>query len=134
MTGINIRYEWVEELPQDCPPTEAVPPNNDAYFRLVNIPVSSQDFDSHRRLFPKKFFRVSECVARSTSLFSNLSACVEMRKFPLHRGKKLVRLILPPDSGLVMSTGEKDDHLSWWRATGFDPIGAVIIVNESALR
>ena len=116
MTVINIQYEWIEDLPRNCPPTEAVPPNNDTFFRLVNIPVSNQDFESNRRLFPKRFFKVSECVARSTSLFSNPHVCVEMRKFPLHKKKKLAQIILPPESGLVMSTGERNNHFSWWRA------------------
>ena len=127
----NLEYAWVEDLPKNCPPPKAVPPDDETFFRLVDVPVTDRDYSSNRRLFPQKFFKVSECIARSTSLFDDPETCAEMLRFPRHRGKKVARLVLPPESGLVMPTGERDNHVSWWRAVGFDPIAATVINNES---
>jgi len=116
--------EWAEALPPNCPPKEADRPRDEEYFRLVRtIPPQEEDFFSQRRLFPDKQFKnVSECMARSCSILSSIPACTHIMKLPLHRGKKVVRISLPPQSGVLQQTSSNPHHFSWWRRKDFDPI------------
>lgn len=111
---------WYEELPDDCPPEAAFSPNG-AYFRLGSIPPGDSDFWSHRRRFPHRAFQVSECVARSLSVFDEKEAVEKLRRLlPALRGKPLIRLDLTPADGLAQQTGNDLRHFSWWRSTQFD--------------
>jgi len=124
---------WAEELPLECPPVDAAAPQNDLFYRLVdNVPPSSRDFDSHRKLYPAKKFNISECIARSCSLLSNLEGCADLAKLPTHKHKRIIQLILPPQSGRVKKTGKNQYHFSWWRVENFDPISASIEVTRPA--
>jgi hypothetical protein len=119
--------EWAEDLPADCPPNDAVAPQNALFYRLVNnIPPVDRDFWSHRKLNPNKRFNVSECIARSCSVLSDLEGCSQIIKLPTQKNKRIVQLVLPPQSGLIRKTGRNLYHYSWWRAGTFDPISASI--------
>lgn len=111
---------WYEDLPPDCPPTEASAPN-DTYFRLGSIPPDDSDFWSHRRRFPHKKFHVSECVAQSLSVFDNQHAAESLRRLlPTMRSKPIFQLNLNEKDGLIQQTGNDTHHFSWWRSTDFD--------------
>lgn len=118
-------YEWVEPLPAGCPPDDAWPPDGDkTYYRLVaSVPPIQEDFYSHRKLYPDRPFRGSECIARACSLLETLGRCAEVMAMPQHKdkGERIVRITLPPDSGVVKNTGPRH-HVSWWWAKGFDPV------------
>jgi hypothetical protein len=114
--------EWDEELPPGCPPDDAWEPNGSIFFRMVeSVPPNDRDFWSHRRLWPNKQFSVSECRARSVSLFERIDDCAKLLKLPLHRDKSVVKLRLSSGSGLVKQTGGYSHH-SWWRARGFQVV------------
>lgn len=113
--------DWAEKLPQQCPPAEATQPNNTAYYRYVaTIPLCEADFHSHRKLFPLKKFGVDECTANSLSVFSNPEKIKDWSKLPNFKGKKLIEIVLPPESGVVIKSG-KENHYSWWRVKNFIP-------------
>jgi len=113
--------DWAETLPSQCPPAEATQPNNTAYYRYVDtIPLCEADFHSQRKLLPLKLFRVDECTARAVSVFSNPEKIKSLSKLPSFRGKKLVEIILPPESGKIIKSG-KEHHYSWWRVKNFIP-------------
>jgi len=113
--------DWAETLPSQCPPPEATLPDNSAYYRYVNtIPLSEADFHSQRKLFPLKQFRVDECTARAVSVFSNPEKIKSLSKLPNIRGKKLVEIALPPESGKIIKSG-MEHHYSWWRVKNFMP-------------
>ena len=120
---MHANLEWAEELPPNCPPSDAVRPKGEQYYRLVQrIPPSEQDFWSQRKMHPNKVFNnVSECVARSCSLISTLDVCIEYAKLPNLRNRKIVALVLTPNSGFVKKTSAHRAHYSWWRASCFDP-------------
>ena len=100
-------YEWAEPLPVGCPPAEAVPPDGSGFYRLVESnPPTIRDFYSHRQMKPSSKFSVSECMARACSLQSTYDDCANIKKLPRHRHKAIVRVTLPPESGLVMRTGK----------------------------
>lgn len=111
---------WYEKLPPDCPPLEAFAPE-ETYFRLGGIPPSDSDFWSHRQRFPHKVFHVSECVARSLSVFNTLEAAERLKKLlPAMRSKSIFEVDLTEEDGLIQQTGNDVHHFSWWRSTKFD--------------
>ena len=127
----NTIFEWAETLPNDCPPEDALLPQNDNYYRLVKeIPPTDSDFWSHRKLYPSKPFNINECITRACSLINNLKRCNNLTKLPPHKDKKVVQIILPPESGLVKKTGARSSHFSWWRAKDFDVIQHCSNVNS----
>ena len=126
---MDEKIGWAEDLPPDCPPADAVAPQNNVFYRLVdNIPPVERDFWSHRKLNPNKNFNTTECVARSCSVLSDLEGCSLVIKLPTQRNKRIVQLTLPAQSGLVKKTGRNLYHYSWWRAGNFDPLSASLAV------
>ena len=120
---MDNNVDWDEPLPNDCPPGDARKPQDETFYRLVElIPPSDHDFWSQRKLYPEKGFYANECVARSCSLLSNRASIIDLLKLPAHRSKTVVELTLPPHSGVVKKTSKNPDHYSWWRAKGFNPI------------
>lgn len=120
---------WFEALPPDCPPDEAFSPEN-SFFRLGSIPPDASDFWSHRRLFPHKVFQVSECIARSLSVFDDLEAVRQLRRLlPAMRSKPIFQVDLTGKHGLILQTGNNLHHYSWWRSTGFD-LQTIHIIEE----
>jgi hypothetical protein len=121
--------EWADELPPNCPPADAVEPDYSPFYRLVgNTPPRDEDFWSQRKLYPLKKFHTTECIARSCSLISTIERCAELLKLPTQQSKKIIKLILPPQSGLIKKTGGNVAHYSWWRAKNFNPIPACVEV------
>ena len=111
---------WYEELPLNCPPIEAYKPKA-TYFRLGSIPPDDSDFWSHRRRFPYKKFNVSECVARSLSVFDDKEAAERLKRLlPAMRLKPVFEVDLTEKDGLIQQTGNDAHHFSWWRSTEFD--------------
>lgn len=111
---------WYEQLPPNCPPEEASLPEA-TYFRLGSIPPDDSDFWSHRQRFPHKKFHVSECVARSLSIFDDQEAAERLKRLlPAMRLKPIFQLDLTEKDGLVQQTGNDSHHFSWWRSTEFD--------------
>ena len=111
---------WYEQLPLDCPPKEASAPEA-TYFRLGSIPPEDSDFWSHRLRFPHKKFHVSECVARSLSIFDDQDAAERLKRLlPAMRLKPIFQLDLTEKDGLIQQTGNDLHHFSWWRSTEFD--------------
>ena len=74
---------WIEDLPNECPPKDAFEPNNLKFYRLAkDASIDEGDFQSQRALQPNKTFNgVSECVARSLSVYNNAAKCINMTKF-----------------------------------------------------
>ena len=111
--------KWFEELPPGCPPAEATP-SDGPFFRLGSIPPEDSDFWSHRKRFPNKFFQVSECQARSISVFDSASAVENLkRRYPILTQKPIFQIDLTPKDGLALQTGDNEHHFSWWRSTEF---------------
>ncbi|MBF0343945.1 MAG: hypothetical protein HQL06_06910 [Nitrospirae bacterium] len=113
--------EWIEELPDDCPPEDAIYPQNEKYFRWVdNYPPTERDFFSLRKLYPERKLP-SECQARAVSIFSSFDECLKLRKFNYFKTRKIISLLLNEECGLVKNTPSKDNksHTSWWVAKTF---------------
>ena len=117
---MEVRSGWYEELPEQCPPSDAFTPKEFVCYRLCGSQrVVDSDFLSHRHLYPTKTFNAPECRARSISVFKKKEDLSGILKLALHRNKAIVKLTLNPNDGVAMKTG-KDSHHSWWRSNEFD--------------
>lgn len=111
---VATKVEWLEQLPSDCPPNSAYPPEDFVCFRLMSFdPPHIEDFYSQRRMNPQKTYKTPECRARSLSILSDLNSLEDMMKFPTLRNKIPFKITLSPESGPIMQTG-KPSHYSWW--------------------
>lgn len=120
--------QWDEQLPAQCPPGQAEPPDNGTFYRFISaMPVKEQDFYSQRKLKPLFKFKIDECTARSVSLFNNLEAAKTMLKLPSLQGKKVLEITLPKESGVILQTGINKNHVSWWRVKGFIPASHALV-------
>ena len=114
---------WAEELPENCPPPNALKPRDESFYRLVeSSPPSDKDFYSHRKLFPKRKYRVNECRARSLSVHKDRKELEKIRKLPRHRKKMVIQLVLHSECGAILQTGRNKSHYSWWLAGNFNSL------------
>lgn len=120
--------KYYEELPENCPPTDAVAPVGD-YFRLLRGDVpSDDDFLSHRALNHSALYNACECTTRAVSLFSDFEGAKNLQALPLHKGKKIAKVTLTEAAGVVRRQGAKRGHHSWWRASAFDVMSCCSVV------
>jgi len=114
---------WSEQLPDKCPPDNAIVPDGSIFYRLCKSdPPTEIDFNSKRALHPTQLFKnVSECQARSLSVWNDLGECLNIVKLPCHRKKQpiVMQLALKSGDGLILQTFNPN-HFSWWRTQSFD--------------
>lgn len=110
---------YFEDLIDDCPDADARVANNEIFYRLVSVPTADEDFHSHRKKYPLKKFNVSECQARSVSVFRN-SPSHKIEKLPAFKDKIRALVQLTSSDGVIKPTpSDQDDHHSWWRSSTF---------------
>lgn len=106
-----------EQLPDNCPPTEAAFVEEDLdVFRLVRqSPPTDEDFQSQRAEKPGAVFMdVSECTARGLSVFTDRRECERALKLPSLRGRQICRVRLSNGAGSIARTGRRPSHHTWW--------------------
>jgi len=114
-----MAIEYAEDLPEGCPPSDAVSLQNRFLFRFVeSIPPKERDFWSQRKLFPLKRFSTDECTARACSLMTTLEACANLKKLPTHRNKRIVQIQLHTVRVGLVKKRERVHHIS--RGGGHD--------------
>lgn len=120
---------WIEQLPDKCPPNDAMNPNGLTFYRLTKTsPITEKDLHSQRRLQPNKSFEIEECIVCSLSIWQNVDNCIELLKLPLHKKKLIVKFVLHSNDGLVLKTFGPN-HYSWWATDSFN-ISAVQLVEQ----
>jgi len=123
--------DWFEPLPPECPPPAAYPPQDLTVFRAVKeVPPIDSDFLSHKALNPEHPYE-PECMFRSVSFSDNMDKGRDLLKMPNLKKKGyrfIVRLILPPSSGVILGCSYDPHHINWWRKREFDPIAASYLV------
>jgi hypothetical protein len=112
---------WFEELPEKCPPENAFDPDGRVFYRLsATQQPTEEDFKSQRANCPTcKFKDVSECIARSISVWDDFEKCLNLLKLPRHKGKAAMKIEMTSGDGLVLQTF-KPNHYSWWRTQTFE--------------
>jgi hypothetical protein len=111
--------QWSEILPEQCPPENAIDPNGMVFYRLCESAPIENDFKSQKAICPTGVYKnVSECIARSLSVWDDIDKCLNILKLPRHKGKSAMILELKSHDGLVLQTF-KPNHYSWWRTQLF---------------
>lgn len=115
--------EWLEELPDDCPPKDARIDYAGHFFRIVKTyPPTMDDFKSQRALYPTKVFKGNPpaCQTRACSVFSRKKVCENTRKrYPLFKNRHIVSFVFNPNLGCCKQTGP-NEHYSWWISANFN--------------
>lgn len=121
---------WHEDLPQNCPPSDAESPDGRTFYRLCKTnPADTADFISKHQENPNNTFAgVSTCILRAVSIWNDKNKCAEQRKFKTQRDKLVGEIILSEHDGLVKQTFQPS-HYSWWRSDHFNPNITVIVEN-----
>jgi hypothetical protein len=121
---MNEAFEWFEQLPDQCPPSDAECPDGKVFFRMIRPDGPTSDcFLPTIWNRPIRDPRFTPCIQKSVSLFITLQDLMRARKIGEHQLKDVVRLHLPKGSGLIAKTGSAG-HYSWWRDAKFDPVGS----------
>ena len=124
---------WIEELPDMCPPDNAFDPDGMTFYRCTkNNPVIESDFHSQRTIHPDTIYpNVSECITRSLSVWDDLEKCLNILKLPRHKNKQklVMQLNLTTNDGLVLQTF-KPNHYSWWRTNNYSLGSAIVTDND----
>ena len=128
--------EWVEKLPPQCPPSDALPPEG-VYYRAVSEECSENDFIPYARLYPKKNYTGARaCISRALSIYTNISECVDATKLPSLQKlgqTHIAKITLTEKDGLVQKGRNKGSHHSWWRTCDFNIDNSVEPVNAPVL-
>ena len=122
LKATHMSNSWFEKLPEACPPEDAKPAKGRFYRIAKGNPADSSDFFSQRKLQPEKVFTgsgVDECIARSISLFYDLSDARKRLVIPKFKHAHIVEVNLEPKDGVMKKTFT-GSHFSWWRTTDFN--------------
>ena len=128
--------DWVESLPSQCPPLDAVPPEG-VYYRVVSTDCSEDDFIPYARLYPtRQYIGSRACIARSLSIYTNQDDCVQATKLPALQKldqTRIAKITLTTKDGLVKKGRGEDSHHSWWRTHDFDLSSSVELIISTAI-
>jgi len=124
--------EWAEDLPGECPPQDAVVPDNEVFFRAVQtIPPTENDFYSPKKLQPDRQLD-NECTSRALSVFNTIEGCQQLKKHVYFRNHLIVSITLQEECGLVKWTPSalSRNHYDWWLSSNFNPISECVTVGK----
>lgn len=113
---------WNEDLPEECPPNDAIEVDYFVVYRAVeNIPVKRDDFRSLRILFPTRKFKPDlDCVSHALSCYDTPEKAKDIFDKPMHKEKYVIRIVLNKKCGKIKPTFTKG-HYSWWMYYACDP-------------
>ncbi len=114
---------WIEILPDQCPPKDALHPCGATFYRLTDsFPPNETDFLPTVIRFPRDKCPVDPCIEKSVSIWDDLQCMMNRAgKIGTLKTKKPVSFILSNESGVVKKTFGKG-HCSWWRYADFTPL------------
>lgn len=111
---------WSEELPDNCPPSNAeAPDNNKVYYRMARSnPLSESDFYSQAKVGTKRAIQGGgdPCVMRGGSVYDDVKALANRLGLP-QAGKYIVEFTLNTEDGVVLEG--RDHHWTWWKTDKF---------------
>ncbi len=124
--------EWAEDLPEGCPPEDAISPDSGLFFRAVQtFPPTENDFYSPRKLQPNRQFR-DECAARALSVCDTIEGCKQLKKHSFFRNHLIASVVLDKECGLIKwhPSALGKSHYEWWLNTEFNPIPKCVEVGK----
>ena len=130
MTDTN-GLDFLEPLPESCPPTAVVAPTESTLWRLVKTnAVTARDFDSQRERLPNREYS-DECMARSVSLVTSLAACRAAIKSPRMARMKFSHAVpVPYDPSYGVWHKDQPTHVNWWPYISVDPLSIAGVVEQ----
>jgi len=115
---------FAEELPELCPPNEAIDEDLGIAWRFVSRSgPSEEDFKSHSALGKRIPFGMDSCRWASCSLFTTEEAVRAKSKLASLREKQPIKIKVPKGSGMSATKGK---HIDFWRFSDFDPMEHLI--------
>jgi hypothetical protein len=130
-SGHTASNSWKEQLPDGCPPKEALAPSKRVVLRLVATdPVCADDFKSNAALGTKKKPRKMDlCRWAACSVFAEDTPPEVIEgyaKLPnlLHM-KFVAHIEIDEAAGVLLPHDENPKHISFWIYGTFAPHGAV---------
>lgn len=118
--------EFLEPLPDSCPPSDVVIPTETVLWRLVRSnTLAAGDFESQRQRLPDRAYP-DECLARSVSLVTSLAACRAAIKSPRMMRMRFSHAVpVPCDPALGVWHKDQPNHVNWWPFLSVDPLSVV---------
>jgi hypothetical protein len=125
--GEEVAAVYFEDLPDQCPPAEAVDAQLAAVWRVVpGAQPTVEDFHSHAKRGKRKPPTVADCAWASCSLFNSRTKAASIAaKLPKPRFEHAYLSELQIAQGSGRSLIEKE-HVHFWMYAGFDPMQAII--------
>ena len=124
--------EFLEQLPQNCPPSEAIPTENITVYRFsfTKDGYTDDDFTSYWNKFQKRresfTGKGNECIAHGISVCKSEADLRNALKMPImKKAKCIMEIPLVATDGLIMQTFH-DGHYTWWVSSTFVPSKARI--------
>lgn len=115
--------EFLEPLPESCPPIDVTPPSEPTLWRLLKSDAPSAiDFVSQRERLPTRPYD-DECLARSISLVTSLAVCRAVIKSPRMKFSHAVPIAYDPSLGIWHKDSET--HVNWWPYKTTDPVSLI---------
>jgi hypothetical protein len=121
MSGtVAVAHEFTEDLPDACPPEDAVQASYENVWRFVSSnPPADVDFHSHAMLDkPLPRFGVTLCEWSSCSLFLSDNDSYKLLPKPKKKFKFIARLQITNLCGFTQSNGK---HVHFWRFKNVTP-------------
>lgn len=127
MRGDSVQQDFLEDLPDGCPPEDATPPEAASVIRLAKDPhPDPAHFASHAaRGLPLR--GPMTCSYASCSLFfhdAGFDQLNAMRRLPRFKNFKYAYILkVDANSGLGLAGAGK--HLDLWMFKSFNPVSAI---------
>lgn len=126
-------FDFLEPLPESCPPTKVTAPSEPTLWRLLRASShTASDFDSQRKRSSTHKYP-DECSARAVSLMTSLAACRAAVKSPRMIKMRFTHAVEVPyskDNGVWHK--DHPTHVNWWPYKSVDPTaiaGKVEVLN-----
>jgi hypothetical protein len=129
-------YVWPADLPEGCPPEDAVPAQG-SFYRFVNsATVKAKDFvraiDRPNANYPPE----EQCEASAISLFADPADVSLAKKLvPAFKSKKVAQGDLQPHMGVIKNTPMTlpdgtlfESHHDWWVAADYTVLPPFAVV------
>lgn len=104
---------WPVHFPASCPPSDAVPQDNEVYRVVFNNPPTLGDFSTLAIRAPHKLWPTDElkCQACGISVYENATSALSL----LRRmdGGSVAKGKMSLSAGVSKKTGKRD-HFTWW--------------------
>lgn len=126
----DVKMGFWEELPGQCPPAEAQDIEIETAYRVVfSNPPKEEHFRSNRFLNKPMAGVGDECRHASCSLCTTIERARKFSALPKvkPKGPFIAKVAIPQGGGMSLL---KNDHIDLWIYDDFDPLTAVIAVEQ----